>query len=109
VGAAPARLLDAVVQLVIDPSESNPFARAVGGGKPPVDPGKRRLRFALGLVLSLVLAACLTLALFLLGALVVRAARHGDYRAAAAALAVVVLTIIMARGRRRPPPPRGAG
>jgi hypothetical protein len=79
------------------PNESNAFARKLRGDGPPSHP---RLRFALGLMLSLVLAACFTLALLLFVALVVRGVRHGDYRALGAAIAVAIMTVIMARGRR---------
>jgi hypothetical protein len=89
----------------MDPSESNPFARAVGDRRPP-SPAGQRARFALGLALSLLLAALLTIGLFLLGALVVRGVRRGDYRAAGAAAAVVAMTVLMALGRRRKPPSR---
>jgi hypothetical protein len=81
----------------MEPSESNAFARAVGKGGPPSATG-RKLRFAIGIALSLVLAGCLTIALFLLGALVVRGVVRGDYRAAGAAVAVIALTYVMARG-----------
>ena len=86
----------------LEPSESNAFAKAVAG-KEPVRPSVQRARFALGIALSLVLAACLTLALFLIGGLVVRGVRRGDYLALGAALAVLALTVVMARGRRKPP------
>ena len=84
----------------MDPSESNPFARAIVDQKPPSRLG-RKLRFALGLGLSLLLASCLTVALFLLGALLVRGARCGDVLALCAAVAVIAMTVVMARGRRR--------
>ena len=80
------------------PSESNAFARRLRRGKPPAN---AKLRFVLGLVLSLVLAACLTIALVLFGGLVVRGVRHGDYRALGAAIAVLAMTVVMAKGRRK--------
>ena len=83
-----------------DEPEGNPFSRAVAAKRPP-SRLSARARFALGLTLTLVLAACLTLALFLLGALIVRGIRAGDYRAAGAAAAVIAMTVVMARGRRR--------
>ncbi len=82
----------------MEPSESNRFARAVRGA-PSTPPS--RLRFVLAIALTLVLAACLTIALFLLGALFVRGARRGDWRALGAGAAVVALTVVMARGRAR--------
>ena len=86
---------------MIEPSESNPFARATGARLVRAGRLRRSARLALGLTLTLVLAACFTLALLLLGALVVRGARRDDWVALAAALAVVALTVIMARGLGR--------
>ena len=85
----------------MEPSESNPFARAVANRSKPEVPAKSRMRFVLGVALSLVLSACFTIALFLLGALVVRGVRRGDVIALVAAVAVVAMTVAMARGRRR--------
>ena len=85
---------------MIEPSESNAFARAVQGA-PSASPMKTRARFVLAIVVTLALAAMVTAAFFLLGALVVRGVRHGDYRALGAAVAVIALTVAMARGRRR--------
>lgn len=84
----------------MEPSESNPFARAFRDPGPPGRIG-RGARFALGLSLSLLLAASLTLALFLLGSLLVRGAGRGDLISLFAAIAVVAMTVVMARGRRR--------
>ena len=81
----------------IPPSPSNPFARALGG-KPPVS--VPRLRFAAGVALTLLLAGCFTLALFFLGALIVRGVLHRDYRALAAFVASIALIAVMARRRR---------
>lgn len=81
----------------MDEDESNAFARALARGKSP----STRLRFMLGITLTLVLAGCVTVAVFLLGALVVRGVRHGDYLAFAAALAVTAMTVVMARGRAK--------
>ena len=61
----------------------------------------RGARLALGIALSLLLAGCLTIAIFLLGALVVRGARKGDLFALSAAVAVIAMTVAMARGRRK--------
>ena len=79
----------------MDEDESNAFARALAKGKP----SSTRLRYALGIALTLLLAGCVTVAVFLLGALVVRGVRHGDYLALAAAVAVIAMTVVMARGR----------
>ncbi len=89
----------------MEPSEGNPFARAITPPSPPSVAG-RRARFALGLALSLLLAGALTIALFLIGALVVRGVRRGDLRAAGAAAAVVVMSALMARRRRARGPSR---
>ena len=85
---------------MIEPSESNAFARAVQG-PPSASPVKARARLVLALVVTLALAAMVTTAFFLLGALVVRGIRHGDYRALGAAVAVIAMSAVMARGRRR--------
>ncbi len=69
------------------PSESNPFARAVADKTPPSRFSKRA-RFVLGVTLSLVLAACFTIAIVLLFGLIVRGARRGDFVALGAAIAV---------------------
>jgi hypothetical protein len=103
VGAAQAGLLDVVLQLVkamIEPSESNPFARAVRG-TPSASRWKLSARLLLAIAITLLLAAMVTIALFLIGALIVRGVRHGDYRALGAALAVIAMSTVMARSRRR--------
>jgi hypothetical protein len=82
----------------IPPSPSNPFARALA--KPQVS--VPRLRFAAGVALTLLLSACFTLALFFLGALIVRGVLHRDYRSLAAFLAAIALIAIMARRRSGP-------
>ena len=79
------------------PDESNAFARAVSGGKQ----GSKKLRFVLGVTLTLLLSGCVTVAVFLLGALVVRGVRRADYAAIAAAVAVIGMTVVMARGRAK--------
>jgi cytochrome bd-type quinol oxidase subunit 2 len=79
------------------PSESNAFARSLRKGKV----ANERLRFVLGVTLSLLLASLLTLALALLCMLLVRAVRHHDWWALCAAVAVVAMTVAMARGRRK--------
>jgi hypothetical protein len=85
----------------VEPDESNAFARALKAPK-PLTPLGRRLRLVFGVTLSLVLAACLTLAFVFLGGLLVGGVRRGDYRALGAAVAVIAMTVVMARGRRRP-------
>jgi hypothetical protein len=84
----------------VEPSQSNPFARAVRETRPP-GPAARRVRVALGLVLTLLLVVCGVLAVVLLGALVVRGLRHRDWIALLAAVAVIAMTLAMARRRRR--------
>ena len=81
----------------MDEDESNAFARALARGK-TVSP---KLRFAAGVALTLLLSGCVTVAVFLLGGLVVRGVRHGDYLALAAAVAVIAMTVVMARGRAK--------
>jgi hypothetical protein len=84
---------------MIEPSESNAFARAVRGA-PSSSRAKTSARLAVAIAITLALAAIVTVALFLLGALVIRGLRRGDYRAAGAALAVIAMSVVMARGRR---------
>jgi hypothetical protein len=85
----------------IPPSPSNPFARALA--KPQVS--VPRLRFAAGVALTLLLSGCFTLALFFLGALIVRGVLHHDYRALGAFIAAIALIAVMARRRSAPAKP----
>ena len=85
----------------MDDDESNAFARALAKGKAPSTKLRMRLRFGLGVALTLLLAGSMTVAIFLLGALVVRGVRHGDYWALIAAIAVIAMTVVMARGRAK--------
>ena len=81
----------------MDEDESNAFARALARGKTK----STKLRFAAGVILTLLLSGFVTVAVFLLGALLVRGVRHGDYGALAAAVAVIAMTVVMARGRAK--------
>lgn len=82
------------------PDESNAFARAIASKEPP-GPVKSAAKKSLGVVLTLVLVSCLGLALYLVGALLSRAARHGDWVALLAVVLVTGMTYVMARGRRK--------
>ncbi len=80
------------------PDESNAFARAIASKQPP-GPVSKVAKTSLGVVLTLVLLGCLCAALYLVGALISRAARHSDWIALFAVVLVTGMTYVMARGR----------